>query len=63
MDSNGNKCNKYFLGIEAKKQSDSVIRNIKCSNNKTVTNSNDIMLEIASYYENLFKSKCPDPII
>ena len=51
----GDRCSKFFMNLETKRQSNNTINQIKTSNGNFVHTDSDIN-ELAKYYENLFKS-------
>ena len=53
----GEKCNQFFLNLELQRQSNNVIKFLKCKDGHSVQTENEILKEIASYYENLFSLK------
>ena len=52
----GDRNSKFFMNLENKRQSSNTINHIKTSNGNYVYNQNDIMKELSTFYENLFKS-------
>ena len=53
----GEKCSKFFLNLETKRQAKNIIENIKGSNDNILSTDLDIINEISLFYENLFKAK------
>ena len=52
----GDRCSNFFMNLEAKRQSNNTINQIKTSNGNFIHKDSDIMNELAKYYENLFTS-------
>ena len=52
----GDRCSKFFMNLENKRQSSNIINHIKTSNGNHVYKQNDIMKELSTFYQNLFKS-------
>ena len=52
----GDRCSKFFMNLESKRQSNNTINQIKTSNGNFVHTDSDIINELAKYYEKLFKS-------
>ena len=52
----GDRNSKFFMNLENKRQSSNTINHTKTSNGNYVYKQNDIMKELSTFYENLFKS-------
>ena len=53
----GEKCSKFFLNLEAKRQVKNVIEKLKGHDGNVVSKDSDILNEISFFYENLFKAE------
>jgi exonuclease III len=54
----GERSNKYFLGLEKQRQKNNVIKqlHVQGESEKIVSNDNDILVETAKFYDTLYKS-------
>ena len=53
----GEKCSKFFLNLETKRQSSNVIDQVQDTDGNILNNDCDILKELQRFYESLFKSK------
>ena len=60
----GEKCTKFFFNLEKQSQAEKSISKLKLANNQTITNPDDIINEIKSFYEQLYaKQGINDPTL
>lgn len=60
----GEKSNKFFLGLEKNRARSNIIHSLKGTDNKSIDKSEDILEEISRFYEQLYhENKCEEHII